>query len=280
MLNTIFSEIKTYALSEAPEDMAREARGFARAHGVRFLYVTYFPEAAIIQFNMSIAIDDLLTSGVRIASFHIPDVSFCMREMARVANCYDISEADRHSYIQALFTIYSLILPKRFDEPHTLIIAPQREGAIIAERFGFLNGSYASVAPTFKRIVSKKGLLIGHDLISSEVRPFSHVKIIDGAISSGSTIMAIILGLKDTLSSVQVYTAHACPLGLGNILALAKALNIPCTISAGDVSGELNPNYRAVKPNNPQQSVVGDIGDMICPIKDRIRYIHETCVSA
>jgi uracil phosphoribosyltransferase len=170
---------------------------------------------------------------------------------------------DRQAYLEALLTIYrNLTQPpiSELHDEHILFVGIEREGRMLAEALSWMPASH-SVRVNAKRMKAGDHLFVGiHGPQFGQT--FTEAVIVDGAIASGATLMAVMstLGFK----KVRIFSAHATAEGLSNISAFALEKDIDLTISVGIVSGRLSKEFYATEDGG--RVVVGDLGDMIAPI--------------
>ena len=184
-------------------------------------------------------------------------------ELQHIANL-DSSTAEGERFKQLLVEVY-----RRLDntdvvsDDATLVVAPQREGAALAKALGWLTPN-KSVTPEEKRIPFGDGLLVGLAGLPQNLSEFSRIVIVDGAVASGATVMAIIdqlgaAGLKD----FRLLSVHGTEAGISNIIRLVLDWDATIRISIGRISGVLDDDFYAMEPTSGAQ-LVGDLGDRIC----------------
>jgi uracil phosphoribosyltransferase len=86
--------------------------------------------------------------------------------------------------------------------------------------------------------------------------------IVDGAIASGSTVMAIIDRLQRIAPEFHIFSVHATYEGVWAISSLAASCGVKVAITVGHATAGLNDHFYAVDSTGRQQ--VGDLGDTIC----------------
>jgi hypothetical protein len=185
--------------------------------------------------------------------------------ISRLANSSTgLSLEDRNAYLAAILQIYSFLDVKTAASNAALIIAPKREGTIIAQRLGLMNGPAQLLTPEAKRIHCHDGLLVG--LQCPAIVRHGNCVVVDGAIASGATISALMHHLHSQVDAFFVYCAHATAQGLALLVQAGEKLGKPIEIHAGMVSGTLDEHFYA-RNDNSQNSplVLGDIGDTIAP---------------
>ncbi len=199
----------------------------------------------------------------KVASLEQPEVERLADSLATIANDKDLTKAKRLVYRDTLENIYRLIgidaARERFS--NALWVAPEREGRILAERLGCLSVAY-SVAPTAKRMPYRGGIAVGVDM-PPVAQTFSDCVIVDGAIASGATLIALIERLKGTAQRVWVYAAHCTVASLCGLATYAEAAGVDLHVVVGHTSGVLSAKFYAVSTLDSSQLMVGDLGDTI-----------------
>lgn len=204
-------------------------------------------------------------SRVEIASWGDTAIAPSIRRLGAIARQPRHDSADRAAYRTILLDIYRA-LPLEVEAlvgaADTLVVAPRREGYLLAHDLDWLpQGRH--IAPHAKRFKHDGGMVVGHDLVAP-AQDYDCCVLVDGAVASGVSLMAMMIELAPRLRRFVVLTVHATGVALNALRHLAVQLERPLAIYAGDVSGELNEAYYAVVPeSSPPQVVVGDLGDMI-----------------
>lgn len=189
-----------------------------------------------------------------------------METITQVANLPQQTDRDRTRYLQALEDIYDRLAASPVDAAQAadLVIAPQREGYILAERLGCLPAK-ASWVPQAKRIAVRGGLMVGFDIHPAQ--PVAgRVAVIDGVIASGATLMAALQLAVAPGAGVEVFTCHSTAAGALGLARYATRLGQQLTLHVGHVSGRLNDRFYAVDPADPGRLVLGDVGDTISDV--------------
>lgn len=201
------------------------------------------------------------------ASATDPTVADHVDALTRVANLDTQSADDQTRYLHTLEAIYSRLAasPVAACREADLVIAPQREGRILAERLGCLPGEAPVWAPQAKRIAVRGGLLVGFDS-----RPPStvdgRVVVIDGVVASGVTLMAALHLAAAPGARIDIFTSHSTAAGALALGRYADRLMHSTMVHVGHVSGVLNDRFYAVDPADPGRMVLGDVGDTISGI--------------
>jgi putative hydrolase of HD superfamily len=208
---------------------------------------------------------DATASRVEIASWGDTAIAPSIRRLGAIARQPRHDSADRAAYRTILLDIYRA-LPLEVEAlvgaGDTLVVAPRREGYLLAHDLDWLpQGRH--IAPHAKRFKHDGGMVVGHDLVTP-AQDYNCCVLVDGAIASGVSLMAMMIELAPRVRRFVVLTVHATGVAINALRHLAAQLERPLELYAGDVSGELNEAYYAVVPeSSPPQVVVGDLGDMI-----------------
>jgi hypothetical protein len=67
-------------------------------------------------------------------------------------------------------------------------------------------------------------------------------------------------------ADVEIFTCHSTQQGALALARYAELLQVSLTLHVGHVSGALNGKFYAVRPDAPEQLVLGDVGDTISPV--------------
>ena len=184
-------------------------------------------------------------------------------ELRRIANL-NSSTVEGERFNQFLVDVYGrLDNTDVVSDDATLMVAPRREGAALAQALGWLTTN-KSATPEAKRIPFDGGLLVGLAGLPQNLSEFSRVVIVDGAVASGATVMAIIdqlgaAGIRD----FRLLSVHGTEAGISNIIRLVRNWHAMIRISIGRISGVLNNYFYAIDPTSGAQ-LVGDLGERIC----------------
>ncbi|WP_412075953.1 hypothetical protein ACLF6K_09060 [Streptomyces xanthophaeus] len=240
----------------------RTVEDFEKEHDTYFSHLVHFDPRAL----ESLHAPGPLPPNIRVASDTLPAVIERMATVTEVANLPAQSDADRGRYLRALLDIYGMLPVQAGDSatvPGTTVIAPEREGRILAERLGVLpeGGNWT---PHAKRIPLDGGLLVGVD----EWVPAraDRLVIVDGVVASGVTLMAMMRLTVLPGAAVEIFTCHSTRQGALALARYAEQLGVSLTLHVGHVSGELNGKFYAVAPDAPGQLLLGDVGDTISPV--------------
>lgn len=235
---------------------------FEKEHDTYFSHLVHFGPELLESLHAPGALPD----NVRVASTSRREVIEQMAAVTAVANLPEQRDADRSRYLQALLDIYGM-LPVQAQHsasvPGTTVIAPEREGRILAERLGVLPQK-RGWTPQAKRMPVTGGLVVGVDeWVPSQA---DRLVIVDGVVASGVTLMAILQLALEPGAKVEIFTCHATQQGALALARYAEQLRVSLTLHVGHVSGALNGKFYAVRPDAPDQVLLGDVGDTISPV--------------
>lgn len=252
--------------ADGDADLLEAATGYERRFATRFAAFVHFDAALLTGLHSP----GHLPPTVRRASAADPGIVAFVDEITRVANLAAQSDDDRWRYLQALEEIYARLAASPVDacRKADLVIAPQREGRILAARLGCLAVGAPVWTPQAKRIAVRGGLLVGFD-----GRPASpvggRIAVIDGVIASGVTLIAALQLAAASGAQVDVFTSHATAAGALALARYAERLDQRITLQIGHISGVLNDRFYAVDPADPGRLVLGDVGDTISDVAER-----------
>jgi hypothetical protein len=240
--------------------MRRAAEAFQTRFGVEFTTLTNFTADALASMHRRAGDEFAVMEKVYVASDYDRGVLADFDVLTRIANSPSPSLSDRGAYLNSLLAIYRRLEGKLHSDDARLLIAPEREGRMLAQSLGWLRNGH-DLAPHAKRIPYEHGLLVGVSdcAVSSQVQK---ITCIDGAIASGATLMAI-LGLVATPGvPMEIYSVHAAREGLRAIIRFCNARGLPVRIYVGHATEGLSSKFYAVAPHGAGVAV-GDLGDMI-----------------
>ncbi|MFF9177116.1 phosphoribosyltransferase [Streptomyces sp. NPDC014793] len=252
--------------TELPLQARQTVDDFEKEHATYFSHLVHFDPHLLESLHAPGALPD----NVRVASSGDPAVIERMAEVTAVANLPEQRDADRGRYLRALLDIYGMLPVQARDRaslPETTVIAPEREGRILAESLGVLPRK-RGWTPQAKRMPVAGGLLVGLDewLPSRAAR----LVVVDGVVASGVTLMAILRLACEAGAEVEVFTCHSTRQGALALARYAEELEVSLTLHVGHVSGALNGKFYAVRPDAPDQVLLGDVGDTISPVASDI----------
>ncbi|MDO0924100.1 hypothetical protein QQY24_01135 [Streptomyces sp. TG1A-8] len=235
---------------------------FEKEHDTYFSHLIHF-EPQVLE---SLHSPGPVPQNVRVASAAHPQVAERMATVTAIANLPQQQDVDRARYLQALLDIYGMLpvqVASSASAPGTALIAPEREGRILAERLGVMP-HHRGWTPQAKRMPLDGGLLVGVDerLPSRTDR----LVIVDGVVVSGVTLMAMLQLTARPGASVEIFTCHSTEQGALALARYAERMGVSLTLHVGHVSGILNKKFYAVEPDSPQNVVLGDVGDTVSPV--------------
>jgi SAM-dependent methyltransferase len=249
-----------YPFDGAPAAMRESAAAFRARFHIDFETLTYFPERLLHDVHREDVDEAELMRRVIIASQRDPEVLQAFEVLSRVANLPAPSLADRADYFAALTSVYSRLPDQPVPGAEQLIVAPEREGRILADSLGWLRRGRHQ-APHAKRIPYAHGLLVG----IGGLQPVANVErivVVDGAIASGATIVALLDLLARPGMAVDVYSVHAAREGLRAVVRYGARAGLSIRVHVGHVTDGLSPKFYAVDAEHGGL-VVGDLGDTI-----------------
>jgi hypothetical protein len=257
-------QIETFSRDHVPADLGALASDYEHTYGVRFSSLTVLPAGYLHALHA--AKRSSLPASFRVVSQEDPEAGRLADSLAAFANDKNLTVAKRLAYRDILERIYRAIgiEPARDKFSGALWIAPEREGRILAERLGCLTVAH-SLAPTAKRMPYKGGIAVGVGM-PPVAQTFSDCVIVDGAIASGATLIALVERLKGTAERVWVYAAHCTVASLWGLAAYAEAAGVELHVVVGHASGVLNAKFYAVSEQDPSRLMVGDLGDTIADL--------------
>ncbi|MET8628911.1 hypothetical protein ABZW30_35115 [Kitasatospora sp. NPDC004669] len=248
--------------AELPTDVQQTVSGFEKDYDTYFGHLVHFSAPTLAALHRAGPLPDT----VRVASAERPAIADKMATIAQIANLPAQQEADRARYLRALLDIYALLpvqAAQRAAEPGTVVIAPEREGRILAEHLG-VTDQHRRWTPQAKRMPLADGLIVGVDeWLPSQAEK---VVIIDGVVASGVTLMAMMRLALRPGATVDVFTCHSTHQGALALARHAEQLGLRLTLHVGHISGVLNHKFYAVSPDDGGELVLGDVGDTIAPV--------------
>lgn len=271
-IQRVRQDITQYARQQAAPEMIAAACKYETKFGIHFGALMHFPKEALADLHR-----EGLPDTITIASTTDHSIPALIDVLSEVANTPEerVTEAQRQQYYDTLLEIYQK-LPNRPSAAHqdaeTLFVGIEREGRILAEAMGCLPAGH-SIRPHTKRVPFEGGLIVGVSRIEvpQEVR-YRKCVIIDGAIASGATLIAIMENLRPILwphgSRFEVYSAHATFEGLRAIARFATQNDMSVEVTVGHATTGLSKKFYAVLPHDPHKVAVGDLGDTISPLRN------------
>jgi hypothetical protein len=97
--------------------------------------------------------------------------------------------------------------------------------------------------------------------------PVEKCLIVDGAVASGATVMAVMNLLSPMVKTFKLFSVHATLQGLWAIYRFAQGKGLNMTMEVGHATDGVNARYNANYADEPNRVVVGDMGDVICPLE-------------
>jgi hypothetical protein len=270
--NTTDGGLSTVPRGDCPPAMGAAAEVFERRFGVAFTTLTLFPDAYLAHLHA----DDPDAELPPAVKCDVDPGSLAGRSIAtmtRVANG-DRDIESRRMYAEALHALYASLRADPRDlaaDDATLCVGPQREGAQLASSMGCLP-SRRSLTPHAKRIPYDGGLLVGLSHVVP-ARSYERCLVIDGAIATGATLIALARSLRAHVGSIEVFAAHAAHAGLRGLTRYAEETGIDLTVHVAAVSGVLNEKYYAVDPTDRDKLIMGDVGDTIADLLPQVEMV-------
>jgi hypothetical protein len=256
-----------YARAKATPTLRAAAREFEQRFGIRFDTFTFFSRDLLAELHRQSDLSTEVPENVQVVSLQDTSIAPLIATLTEVANSKEISTEQRRLYYKTLLAIYHKL---RFD-PHqvcsdrdTFVVGVEREGRVWAESLGCLPPG-RSLRPHAKRICFDGGIAVGVSKIPSLLK-YSKCIIIDGAIASGATLIALIERLRSSIGSFHVYSAHGPYEGLRAIARYAASEDLDLHLTVGHATSGLNDHYYATCPGQRDKVVVGDLGDTISPL--------------
>jgi hypothetical protein len=264
---SLVPELKLYHRQEINVAMRLAANDFEKKFGVHFSTFSYFPKDLFDQWHHSDLPKSTSAFDVTIASAKDPSILNDIRTLTEVANRADTRMEERRDYCDALLRIYRKfeLGPQRFmTSPGVVYVGIEREGRLLADSLGCLPRE-RGLHPHAKRIPFEGGILVGLSDVTLG-GAYEECVIIDGAIASGATIIAVMEKLRSKVSYFHVFSAHATLEGLRAISQYAASSRIKVVVVAGHASEGLNDHYYATLPEDSLKLIVGDLGDTISSV--------------
>ncbi len=262
--------IAQYPRLEASPEMLAAAEPFERRFSIEFGTLTHFSRPALTDLHHPPSGEPDLPANVTIVSREQPSILSTIRILTDVANSLSSTAEQRRQYFEALKAIYAKLpySPSRDrEDANTLFIGIEREGRILAESMNCLPEGH-SIRPHAKRIWFEDGLVVGFTGIPP-LPTFGRCVVIDGAIASGSTLIALMEHLQPVVRSFHICSAHAAWEGLRAITRYSSATGLDVKVTVGHATRGMNDHFYATLPENPGKVVVGDLGDTISDIAGR-----------
>jgi hypothetical protein len=258
VLNRSFHEQLTcLTRAQLTREMLRTVGAYESRFDVHFSHFVFLTPAFL---NGNGALGDATRTRITMAAQTNHAIAELVARLTSLANRQSLSRSERELYRETLELIYASLPTTSLSE--SLIVAPQREGSILARRLGWLTTEH--LLPNLKRMPCDNGLLVGCDSDLASAAG-AEISIVDGAVATGATVMTILALCRPSVA--KLYCVHATAHGLSALIGVARELGTDLTCIAGDVSGVLNDHFYAVTDENPNVLRVGDLGDIIAPLE-------------
>jgi len=261
--------------AEISPAMLAAAQPYEDRFGDEFNQFIHFSKEEFSRLHASDGDPMVLPSTVFVASQNEPSILTDMEVLQHTANASYHEVAMKREYYQKLLDIYG----KLHIHPHdiardegTLCVGIEREGRILAEAMNCLPKN-RSMRPHCKRIPFEGGLLIGLYQASPDEKNYDQCLIVDGAIASGATIMAMMWQLRNTSNSISIASVHGPCQGLRAIIRFGRELGLEVNLYVGHATVGLNGKFYAVNPGDGSL-ILGDVGDTISDLEHPSR-AHE-----
>ncbi len=259
--------------SDIPQTMERDVKRYESRFDLRFENFAYFRRGGLRWLHAADAELDARIESRVLDRPPFPTVASDIDVLTRVANSTEIANHERLEYVRALTSIYRK-LPSNpqlhRQDGSVLFVGVEREGRILAEALGCLPEGH-SLRPHAKRIPHNKGLLVGVRGLRPE-RLYESCTIIDGAIASGATLITMMMELAENTRSFHIFSAHATWEGVRGLVRFAGASDLSIRITVGHLTAGIDSHFYAVLSDDTSKLVVGDLGDTIWPVHDRITH--------
>ena len=255
-----------YLFSEAPKPMVDAAEKYEKKFRIRFNSITYFSKQMLDELHKAENNPEEVPDNIVVASKTDKSIIDEVNLMTSIVNSSEISTEQRKRYMLALQNVYEH-LPDQPDalvnDIRTLCVGPEREGRMLGEMMGWLPKG-RSIAPDAKRVPYEGGLLVGLSALPElKHQDYTRCVIIDGAIASGSTIMAIMEKLRVLTTEYHIYSVHGPYEGLRALSRYGELTGLKIKLTVGHATAGLNKKFYATVPSDGNALVVGDLGDTI-----------------
>ncbi len=254
----------------APPPIDSALAEFEARYSIHFARYALYSKAFLEELHHAPTATDAKTR-VQVATERNPALLHHFAIFSEVANAEEPSAELRGRYFDGLRAIYATLdqTPARFlADSGVAFVAPEREGRILAQKMGWQPAG-RSFHPNAKRIPYEGGLLVGLTEFHAE-RRFDRVEIIDGAIASGSTLMAVMECMATSSRVFDIYSVHATAEGLRALSGFARIRKLDLTVFVGHVTAGLDDHYYATDSDS-SRLVVGDLGDTISDLPEASR---------
>ena len=260
-------------------DQSRKVEHYQERFGIRFTQFKAFSRERFAELHSFAEQNDKYSETILSTSNSDVQTHFAVFE--KIANDRHPTDLQRLRYRQELLWVYKAIEdsghgPETLvQNSNTLVVAPKREGYLLAKAMKWLPEG-RDAAPDAKRIPDGKngdGLLVAlNDFHVPE--NCSQAVLIDGAVASGATLLAIMEVLRNQIKEFHIYCVHSTREALNAFNAYSAHHNLTIPVVAGHVTTGLSGHYYATMADkdNPARKrlVVGDLGDTIDNLPDDI----------
>jgi len=265
------SEPIEYKWEDADLEMRRAAEPYQDEYGIKFETLLHFPREVLDALHAPAQTAAEVEGTVTIASDRDTSILAHMRVLRRIAkvagsNPSDLPDSGREEYRSALVEIYNR-LPSHPDQlirdGGTLCLGIEREGRFLAGQTGWLPKDVPGIHA--KRIPFAGGLLVGLTKCQTATASERCV-IVDGAIASGATVVAVLKKLSASLPAEQaypvyLYSVHGSFEGLRAIMRYGTLAGMEVRITVGHATPGINDHFYAV--DEAGDVLVGDLGDTL-----------------
>lgn len=234
---------------------------YERKYGISFQNISHFTEDGLKELH-EIAGVPSVPPGFTVLSDDEPKILSSIQHLNEVANAPQLFDASRKSYLEALLHVYRA-MPSLPEGRGSLLIGPEREGALLAKQLGAPDRFTNTWLPHAKRIKYQGGLLVGVSRLVETAFDGSAL-VIDGAIASGATLIGLMMALSPKIRKVEIRAVHATSEGLWAIERCARRMEVQVQGYVGHVVQGLDHRYYATDPSGPGRVAVGDLGDITC----------------
>lgn len=255
-----------WSVEAAPTAIKAALKPFEERFAIEFATVSYFPPALFDEIHRIPDGGEVpIPPGVTVASQGDPSILEDMKVLRDVANDSSSTEAQHAQYFAALRNVYAKLERLRGADSYRKTVfgvAPEREGRILANATGWNRFASEIAYPHAKRISFEKGLLVALNEIGVPESADSCL-LIDGAIASGATLLALIARLRTVAPVFDVVSVHATCEGLWGLHRYGRKLGVDVRIAVGHVTRGMSPKYYAIDTGANGALIIGDIGDHI-----------------
>lgn len=257
-----------YPREDAPAAMVEAAEPYEQRFQIRFASLTWFPRSLFAQLHAVEGSTDEPPANALVASRSDPSIVPDIEILTRVANNPAPTPDDRRDYLEALLRMYRKLPRHPADvdrDQRSLYVGVEREGRILAEQLGWLPAG-RGLCLHAKRIGYQGGLLVGLTEVA-DIPPCARCVIIDGAIASGATTLALVERFRNVTAAFHIFSVHSTLEGLRALARHSKETGLDLSVTVGHATDGLNAKFYAIEQGNPRRVVVGDLGDTISDLR-------------